>query len=316
MSAPTIDETYGAMLIGLLIATFLQGMLTVQLYQYYISFPKDPTLNKVLVGSVWCLDLIHLIFISHPTYYFLVTNWGNPAVLTHSTVLLNLHLPLIGITTIICQIYFLHRVWLFTEKNIPIMVSLVSLCIGTLVLGFFITVKILEDLSVATFYRFRYVSIPQFIVGAMADIGIAVCLCWYLDKGKGEYKSTNNIISRLVRYTIATGAATSLLAVACTIAYMAKPQTMIFVSMHFSMGRMYTNALLATLNARTGLRSQFDAVMLSGSNDTARSPIRAEHGQSTFTVLNNDSSFPGVLITKHKASDGDIVTDEAKYSPR
>ncbi|TFK75537.1 hypothetical protein BDN72DRAFT_831801, partial [Pluteus cervinus] len=300
-SAPTIDETYGAMLIGLLIATFLQGLLTVQMYHYYCNFQGDIRINKILVATVWTLDLIHLIFIAHATWYFIVANWGNPAVLSTSTVLLNLHLPLVGIITLLCQCYFLHRVWILTDGNIPIVAFLSSLCVATMLLGLFITVKILQDLSVATFYRYRYESIPQFIIGAAADIGIAAILVFYLDRGKGELQSTNNVISKLLRNAVATGTVTSVLAVACTITYLAKPQTLIFVSMHFSMGRMYTNALLATLNSRKAYRPYFGSVVLSRES---RSDHRGQQ-QTTFACAMGpvDTAFTNVnvVISKHSA---------------
>jgi len=74
-----LDSTYGAMLIGgeesfrldsstglfnvhcksVFFATFFQGLLTVQTYNYFENFPEDPTKNKVIVRSFFVVYLKH-----------------------------------------------------------------------------------------------------------------------------------------------------------------------------------------------------------------------------------------------------------------
>ncbi|KAJ6557830.1 hypothetical protein B0H19DRAFT_1261422 [Mycena capillaripes] len=123
-----------------------QGVLTLQAYIYYESFSKDHTGLKLLVASVWFLDVAHLVLICQSCYHYLITNWGDNAALLVSMRELDLHLVFVGMASAICQGFFLSR----------------------------------------------------------------------------------------------------LLAVACLIVYLATPHTFIFIAMHFSLGRMYTNALLAT----------------------------------------------------------------------
>ncbi|KAJ7018685.1 hypothetical protein C8F04DRAFT_1325702 [Mycena alexandri] len=99
------------------------------------------------------------------------------------------------------------------------------------------------------------------------DVAIAVILVWYLQQGKTSFDRTSFVVARVVQYTVATGLATSLLAVASLIALTARALTErrtsgawtnLLQAMHFSLGRMYTNALLATLNSRRNLRKVLD----------------------------------------------------------
>jgi len=250
-----LDPTYGAMLIGLLFATFFQGVLTVQAYIYYESFPNDTRRMKLLVAGVWLLDVLHLVLISDAAYHYLVSEWGNFPALAYSTQELDLHLVIVGLATIVCQSFFLQRIWVFSGKNVWITGSLTAGCLTTLGLDVSMSIQISKVPLVSSFGNFTNEVIAVFSIGAGVDLAMALILAYYLRRGKSGFEKTNTLVSRVIQYTVATGLATSLLALACLIAYLARPNTFIFIAMHFSLGRMYTNALLATLNSRRSLRT-------------------------------------------------------------
>ncbi|KAJ7137518.1 hypothetical protein C8R43DRAFT_1019570 [Mycena crocata] len=250
-----IDGTYGAMFIGVLFATFFQGILTVQAYIYYESFPDDLRRIKFLVGTVWILDAAHLVLICQTCYHYLITNWGNDAALLIATYELDLHLIFVGLATLVCQAFFLHRIWMFSKGN-WIMTSVLSAgCLATFGLDVSLSVQILPVRSVAVFNRHTAEVVGLFTTGAVVDMAIALVLVFYLQQGKTQFDRTNFVVARVLHYTVATGLITSILAIGCLAAYFAAPHTFIFIAMHFSLGRLYTNALLATLNSRRNLRS-------------------------------------------------------------
>ncbi|TFK39374.1 hypothetical protein BDQ12DRAFT_53551 [Crucibulum laeve] len=253
--ASDLDSTYGAMFIGLLFACFFQGVLSVQVYHYYENYPKDSIRVKLFVALLWILELAHLVLISHATYHYLVTNWGNPTALLYATQTLDLHLVFIGAATILCQSFFLHRIWIFSSRNIPLMVFLVLGCLSMLALDIVMTVIINRgDRSVALFNSFTPGVIAVFSISAGFDLILAGLLCFYLRNSTGNFDRMNTLVSRVIQYTVATGLLTSIVAVACLVAYLIRPTSFIFIAIHFSLGRMYTNALLATLNARQKLK--------------------------------------------------------------
>lgn len=252
---PTLDATYGAMFIGLLFATLLQGCLFVQAYLYYESFPKDALRTKVLVMVVLILDLTHLILISQATYYYLITAWGDPEMLMITEKTFVIALTVVGLTIFVCQSFFLRRIWIFS-KNVALVAILAAGCLVDFALLVFLTASFIRLPSVSEFgatkYRGAIVSISS--IGVGADVGIAGVLCFYLHRGKSGLRWTNSIVDRIMQYVIATGAATSLLAIAVLISYLIRPKSFIFIAIHFSVSRMYTNSLLFTLNSRRKLR--------------------------------------------------------------
>ncbi|KAF7311152.1 ANK-REP-REGION domain-containing protein [Mycena kentingensis (nom. inval.)] len=265
---PTMDQTFGAMFIGVLFATLFvliqclceeptilysfQGILTLQSYIFFEAFPQDLLRVKFLVASVWLLDATHLVLIAQSAYHYLVTKWGVQEALGVATAPLDLHLIFIGAPTLLCQ-----AIWMFSGHNLLLATILGAACLAAFGLEVAISAQIIQVPSVAYFSVLKGEVIALFTLGAAVDVAIAFVLLFYLHQGKmkNHFESTNWVLGRVMEYTVATGLATSLLAVACLIAYLILPHTFIFIAMHFSLGRLYTNALLATLNSRRRLRA-------------------------------------------------------------
>ncbi|KAJ7142627.1 hypothetical protein C8R44DRAFT_865948 [Mycena epipterygia] len=228
-----MDFTYGALLIGVLFATFFQGVLTVQAYIYYESFPDDPRQLKFLALSCgfW--------------------TWGNDAALLVSTTAFDLHLIFVGMDALICQAFFIHRIWKFSKRNwlLTSVLRMASLVIFGLQIA--ITVRILGVPSVSYFTQQAGEIVPAWAIGSAVDVCIAVLLVFYLQRQETHFDR--------------------MLAIASMIAYLASPRTFVHCqpsrilemssarsdvppAMYFSLGRLYTNALLASLNSRRSLR--------------------------------------------------------------
>ena len=98
----TLDNTFGALQIGVLIAVYLFGIVTLQCNIYASRFPDDRKIFKCLVRSyterisaaythppldiqvviVWLLELAHTISITYETYTATITYFGHPELYT------------------------------------------------------------------------------------------------------------------------------------------------------------------------------------------------------------------------------------------
>ncbi|KAF9067423.1 hypothetical protein BDP27DRAFT_1403816, partial [Rhodocollybia butyracea] len=208
---PSLDNTYGAMLIG----GSLQGVLTLQTVTYYDSYPKDPVLTKLV-----------LILIAQSAYHYLISNWGFFPALMESTWELDLNVTFIGLSTFVCQLFFLRRIWVFSGKrikNIIIVGLLGALCAVTLIVDAVAMAGALKHRAVAEFGSQKVTILVAFISGAVADVSIALLLSYYIQRNRGGFKKTDSILSLLVRYTITTGVVTSLLGIFTLVAYFLSP---------------------------------------------------------------------------------------------
>ncbi|KAJ8514860.1 hypothetical protein ONZ45_g7648 [Pleurotus djamor] len=97
----------------------------------------------------------------------------------------------------------------------------------------------------------------------------------YLDFATFFGIRSDTMISRLIVFTVNTGLFTSICACASLVSILVWGNTLIYVAFYFSLGRLYSNSLLATLNARQEIRSLADEC------DTLSLSFRS--GPSSFT---------------------------------
>ncbi|KAF8175004.1 hypothetical protein K438DRAFT_1979891 [Mycena galopus ATCC 62051] len=254
-----LDSSDGALLIGVLVSTFFQGVLSVQAYIYYENFPEDPLSLKALVGFVWTLDFVHLVLICQAMYNYLVTNRESVAALGLTTIQLDLHLVFLSVATITCQAYFIHRVWRFSNRNRLLTGVLTAGCTSTLVLDLLLAAQTIAGRnSTKVAPSLKRESIAVFSTGGANDLAIALVLCWYMQRRKSEFDRTNFVLTRIIHFTVSTGLVTRKSSRSGN-PRRRSPNTFVWLAMYVSLGRMYTNALLATLNSRRKLRTLLSA---------------------------------------------------------
>ncbi|KAJ7055082.1 hypothetical protein C8F01DRAFT_1160984 [Mycena amicta] len=259
MATPSMDETYGALYIG--------GLLTVQAYTYYTNFPNDSRWLKSLVRALHViLDTTHLVLIAQASYHYLVTSWGDQAALLVATPPLNLHMLFDSVPALLCNIFFLYRIWVFSNHNWLISGFLGCGCLAGFCIAAGIIVKILSIPLVAEYSQLTTNAKWELSVLAIFDLLLACTLVWYIrttkvelaDEMDGVPARTNLVLRRVMQYAVATGLATSFFLFRPTnpnnFQFMLAPDSFIFLAIFFSFGRMHTNALLVSLNARRSLR--------------------------------------------------------------
>ncbi|KAF9461393.1 hypothetical protein BDZ94DRAFT_1310667 [Collybia nuda] len=269
-----IHNTMGAALIGVICAGILYGgtfifstvsyrptqhlsqVSCVQSWYYFNKYTQDIWYIKSLVGAVWALDSIHQGLISHT-----VSN---------------------------------QNVWLTSLIGALILAN----CACSIAF-------VIQSMQLTTWLQLlnlKGLSMTVNVLGAAADALIAGSLCYFLQRSRTGFKKSDTIISRLILFTVSTGLITSICAVASLISIILWSDTLIYVAFYFSLGRcgqlstqnietheltvvkVYSNSLLATLNARKAIRE------LGGD------------GEDLSFSLQHTFSTPGVA--KHFKSDG------------
>jgi len=93
------------------------------------------------------------------------------------------------------------------------------------------------------------------IGGAVADVLIAVAMCYLLLKAKSNInRRSSDVVSSLVRMTIETNALTASIAIIGIALFAALPHTTYFIAPTLFLGKLYANTLLLTFNNRAFLR--------------------------------------------------------------
>ncbi|KAF7371444.1 hypothetical protein MSAN_00781400 [Mycena sanguinolenta] len=185
-----------------------------------------------------------------------------------------------GLTATLVQSFYAFRVYRISDKNI-ILTASILLLIGatsgcgiasqsptpTTAFGVFRYVRssTFPSLSIHTIiwliYHWYLIDVQRLAVSINAlstsvDVIITTMLCFMLHRSQTKSLADETILNRLILITINTGLLTSLCAIAALIAIVYSPNTLIYAGFYFCIGRLYSNALLASLNARSVIRGR------------------------------------------------------------
>jgi hypothetical protein len=248
-----LDSTYGAAFIGMVVAGVLHGVSCVQALYYYTT-QNDSWLTKHSVTAILIFDTVHQALITHTVYTYTVTDWGNPTQLVKIVWSLLIEVIFTAITAFIVQGFLTLRVWRLSNNNKYITGSCVMLAASGFLNTLVYVAKGLRLENLAELDLIKGESLAVNILGAATDLLIAGTLCTIFSLSRTGFHRTDVLINRLILFSVNTGLLTSLCALASLISILAAPNTFIYIAFFFCLGRLYTNSLLATLNARKMLR--------------------------------------------------------------
>jgi len=259
------------------------GITTLQSYFYYMSFPRDDLSIKLLVGSIWILDTLHVIFMCHALYFYLITGFGNPLLLMNGTWPLFSSIAINVVVAFIVQCFFTERIFQLCPPGKRWWVT--GIIAITVLAHFVFGLETVVFLSMKKeFARFKEVTliaaVPFGVAAVLSDIIIAVALCVLLGSNRSSFDDTNSVINKLIVFAINRCILTSTVAVVETIVFSVLPNSFYSLAIDFVIGKLYANSLLAVLNSRVALGSNSRNV--SGSTELSTSFHVAPHQDDIY----------------------------------
>ncbi|RXW23568.1 hypothetical protein EST38_g2293 [Candolleomyces aberdarensis] len=260
-----LDNTMGAMLIGVIVSGVLHGICLVQAFFYFMSQPKDPLLIKAMVrtffAGIRCAYSRYVVYVavskrwlsSLLVYHYLVTNFGKEDALQQLVWSVLMEALLTGLNGAMVQTYdyryYTYRVWQLSKKNYFLAGLILLLILAT-------AVWVILSMRFETYRELLTINPLTITINALScavDVLIAASLCWMLHNSRTGFKRSDNIINKLMIFVVNTGMLTTSCAIASLVALVVSPNTLIYATFYFCIGRFYTNSFIATLNARKGL---------------------------------------------------------------
>lgn len=297
MAPSDLYKITGPLLISCFLGLILYGILCDQVYIYYISFPNDYLATKTVVCVLWLVETVQTVSNIIDTFDTFCYNFGNVSELD------NLHLTwfmipiLSGFVGCIAQSFYAWRMYKFSKKAR-------WLCITLSVIAFAqFGAAICCGLQVRKYDRYSdlqknskvKVAVVIWLSGAaLCDAAIALCMTYLLSRAQTGLKSTQALLSRLIRLTIETGTTTAALALVNIALFLAYPNNYHTVPAKCLI-KMYSNTVLAVCNSRMTRRirggREETAFHSFESFDMPISGLNIEF-QDTETNHHTDSSLP------------------------
>ncbi|KAH8822471.1 hypothetical protein DL96DRAFT_1714788 [Flagelloscypha sp. PMI_526] len=248
-------EATGPPWLGSFFHNILAGMLIVQVYIYYVAFPKDHWSMKAIVYIVFILEMTQTVIRAVDNFENDVMRWGDVTSLPLERADWFGTPVITAVTSAIVQAYFGYRVLIFSKSWIIAtfiwVPTLLQLSTGV-ALGAIsepLPVNILSKTA-----RFKTVLPIWTSSSAFTDILIAVLLTYYLYTMKSGIRQTDKLITKIIRLTVETGTVTAIASVLIVILFYAKPPWfLIFTDI---IGKLYANNLMVMFNRRIDLGAE------------------------------------------------------------
>ncbi|PCH41728.1 hypothetical protein WOLCODRAFT_101123, partial [Wolfiporia cocos MD-104 SS10] len=140
------------------------------------------------------------------------------------------------------------------------------------------------SLTQPDFSRILYIGLAS---AAAGDVLIAISLTFLLGRRRTGFSRTDSMIKMLMFYSVETGTLTSLCAISCLITFTMMRENFIYMSLYFILSELFLNSLLASLNARRGIREKggLVAIPLSGLSSSNGVTSHQTRGSETLNEL-------------------------------
>ncbi|KAJ3575537.1 hypothetical protein NP233_g1041 [Leucocoprinus birnbaumii] len=255
-----LDNTFGAMMIGVIVSAVLHGVCLLQAFYYFQRYKKDHFLMRTLVGVLVVFEATHLSFISHTVYHYQITHFNDQAELKRIIWSVVMEALFTGLNGAFVQTFYTYRVWKLSERNWFLTGLILLLIVCNAGCG---TAWVIISMQLDTYERLLKITPLTITINALSttiDILIASSLVYLLHSARTGFKRSDTMINKLIVFVVNTGVLTTLCAIASLICLVASSRTLIYASFYFCIGRFYVNSFLATLNARTSITDKIDNV--------------------------------------------------------
>ncbi|KAM5543088.1 hypothetical protein V8D89_003472 [Ganoderma adspersum] len=242
---PTLDETYGALLIGTFIGILLYGVFVHQVYRYTQMYKDDSLAVRLTVFILLVVDTAHTVVSSHSCYAYLVSHYFTPLALLEGIWSIQVQPLLAGLGVLVSQSFFARRVYIISPKY-RVLVA-VSLLLTLATFGFAVAGTVIAfKLHVFTQYEhFYWIDSAACACAVAADMLTTSVLIFTLRRNRTGFRRTDTIINSLVQYSINTGLLTGITNCLALVFAIARPDTFIWIGLELAGVRLYTNSVMA-----------------------------------------------------------------------
>ncbi|PBK61346.1 hypothetical protein ARMSODRAFT_669717 [Armillaria solidipes] len=246
-----IERLSGPEIVAGLLHWGLFGTLSVQLYLYYLAFPKDRTFTKSLVYGIYIVEFAQTMLVTHDAFAMFGYGFGDIETLT------DMHfnwltVPIMSAAAAcVGQGFYAYRIFILSKSRIiPILVICVSLTssVAAIITG----VYSFQAGSIIKLNN-RKTSVAVGIwcgASALCDIVIAICMTYYLMRRDTGFRQTRILVTKLIRLTIETGSVTAVVALLNLILFYAFPRQTFYGTPALIMPKLYANTVYMVLNSR------------------------------------------------------------------
>ncbi|KAH9902439.1 hypothetical protein C8Q73DRAFT_670311 [Cubamyces lactineus] len=225
---PSLDNTYGAILLGSFASLMLYGLTLHQAYRYLRAHATDGIYMKCYVALVVILDTLHSGLCMHMSYWYLVKCYFRPDRLFTGVWSLNMIAVTVGVTIILCQCFFARRVYIIGGKFRNIAFVSVFLFLGELAFAIVATIKAFVLPNLVEFRKFAWTISAAYGLSVGSNAMLTSVLIFVLHRSRTGFERTDSKIDTLIKYAVCTGLMTDLFGILALVFALVQPSNLIY----------------------------------------------------------------------------------------
>jgi len=256
LSAAELGRLAGPLLIGYVLDWGLFGVLSMQVYIYYLAFPGDPVGYKALVHGSYLLEATKTFLFTNSAFRTFATGFGKLDVLDQVDILW-FSIPIMsGMVAFVAQSFYAHRITVLSKSKYFAAVIMLLACIqlaGAIVIG----VETKKSILFSRFVKSKVFPIAAIWEGGSAacDVVIAVCMTYYLMRRDSGLNQTRVSLTRFIRLTVETGTLTATIAILTIILTFLPGRPSYYQASVSVLGKVYLNSMMVAFNSRMKIGS-------------------------------------------------------------
>ncbi|TCD70886.1 hypothetical protein EIP91_001194 [Steccherinum ochraceum] len=221
---------------------------------YHIAFPYDTWQRKSVVCTAYLLEFIQVILATHDAFRVYGSGWGVVPELDKIG-LLWLNTPLFaGLISCLSQLFYAHRIYALSGNSVAsAVISALAVTQATASVYGSVQVLLVGRLSILPTITIIYRLCIVWLGGAaLCDSIITCCLFYYLYRAMKacSFRRTTTPLTRVIKLTVETGFICAAIGIASLILFVVSTHTFIYMTCMATIGKLYSNCLLAVLNSR------------------------------------------------------------------
>ncbi|PBK71633.1 hypothetical protein ARMSODRAFT_1016642 [Armillaria solidipes] len=243
----------GPLILGYMWGYGLFGILTVQMYIYYIHFnQKDTWKMRLYVWFIFLLEVVFTTFTTIAAWDQYAGGWGDVNTLSYIDWSWEPLPALNGTISSMVQTFYVWRIYNLT-KNIWICIFIEVVAVAQCVLAYYYGIVVsVQGLGVSKLVGLTPVVSTWLAGGVVCDVLITFVIVYVLWRANSQstFSQTTNAVTKIIRFTVETGLLTSMAAVVELVLWLVQPRYYVHFIGFLVLGKLYSNALVATLNSR------------------------------------------------------------------
>ncbi|KAJ7700835.1 hypothetical protein B0H17DRAFT_1046778 [Mycena rosella] len=256
MPSPTAKLTV-PMFIGTLLNWALFGVLLVQIYLYFLAFPKDRLSVKLLIGFILVAEILQTLGDTRNAIRIFGSEWGNLDALD-DVGWAWFSVPVMGSTvSAVGQLFYAWRIYVIGRNPfIPVLVSLVA--VVQLGGGLWTGSEIMRAQRFSLLQEDNVRATGLWLsASALCDLIIVCGTVFYLLKFRrtGLRSSTNAVVVRIIKISVETGLFCAIFAIVDLYLFVTYKGTNYHLAICTALSKMYSNSIIVILNSRAHIRS-------------------------------------------------------------